>query len=207
MVVLVAPREYVLEFGLGHSDLLSVGWRHGVSSAIELGLVGGATFGYRGLLFAGGGDVSGSALGARLQGRLKARLFEVGVVSLGLSFEPGLSYSMWRVGSIPSTPRIGALGVELPVALKLGLALSERTTLGFRVEVPFFLELWARDGGPASLQPLSTFAYGPRVGAGIEHALSQSVLLFLHVRVGLLNIVRETTIDGQLGLAWRLPGA
>jgi len=100
----VAPQENVLDFGLGHSDALSVGWRHGVSSAIELGLVGSATFGYRGLLFTGGGSVSGSALGTRLQGRLKARLLQAGIVSLGLSFEPGLSYATWVVGSIQSTP-------------------------------------------------------------------------------------------------------
>jgi len=72
----VAPREDVLEFGLGHSDAVSVGWRHGLSSAIELGVVGSGTFGYRGLLFMGGGYVSGSALGAKLQGRLKARLLQ-----------------------------------------------------------------------------------------------------------------------------------
>lgn len=196
----VAPREDVLEFGLGHSDAVSVGWRHGLSSAIELGVVGSGTFGYRGLLFMGGGDVSGSALGAKLQGRLKARLLQAGVLSLAFSFEPGVSYATWVVGSIQSTPRIGAVGLELPIDLKLGLALTERTTLGFRVELPFFFEFWSRDGGALGPQPISSFAYLPRGGVGIEHALSQSMLLYLHVRLGL-----QGTVDGQLGLAWRLP--
>lgn len=197
----VSPREDVLDVGLGHSDAVSVGWRHGVSSAIELGVVGSATFGYRGLLFVGGGDLSGSALGAKLQGRVKARLLQAGILSLGVSFEPGLSYATWIVGSIESTPRIRAIGLELPVDLKLGLALTEHTTLGFRIEVPFFFELWSRDRGALSPQPISSFAYLPRGGVGIEHAVSQSVLLYAHVRLGL-----QGTIDGQLGLAWRLPG-
>ena len=203
----VVSGENLLEVGLGHSDAVSVGWRHGVSSRIELGLVASGTFGYRGVLFMGGGYISGSALGAKLQGRFKAELLHTGIVSLGLSFEPGLSYATWKVGSIQSASRVDAFGLELPVDLKLGLALSERTLLGFRVEVPFFLELWALDGAVAGLVPISPFAYGPRVGVGIEHALSQSLLLYLHARVGLLNIVSTPTIDGQLGLAWRLPVA
>lgn len=198
----VAPQQDVLEFGLGHSDAVSVGWRHGVGPSVELGLFGAATLGYRGLLFAGGGDVTGSALGVRAQGRFKVRLLQSGIVSLGLSFEPGLSWATWKPGSILNAPIIDAFGVELPVRAQLGLALSNRLNLGFRVEVPFFLEFWSRNGGSATLEPPSAFGYAPRIGAGIEFAVSPSVLLYLHARVGLLWL---TPIDGQLGLAWRLP--
>lgn len=87
----VAPRENVLEFGLGHSDAVSVGWRHGVSSAVEFGVGASGTFGYRGLLFMGGGDVSGSALGPSCRAAIR----------------PGCSRaesSPWRSPSSPGSP-------------------------------------------------------------------------------------------------------
>ena len=201
----VAPGANVLDAGIGHSDLVSVGWRHGVSSRVELGLVASATFGYRGLVFMGGGDINGSSLGGKLQGRFKVRLLEAGIVSLGSSFEAGVSYSEWNVATLLAHPHIAALGIEFPVDVKLGLALSECTTLGFRVQMPLFIEFWSRDRGALELQPFSMFAYDPRVGVGIEHALNESLLLFFHVRVGVPHL--GAMVDGQLGVAWRLPEA
>jgi hypothetical protein len=202
----VAPRENVVEVGLGHTDLLSVGWRHGVSPVLELGLAVTGTFGYRGTLFIADDTTRGSAFGAKVQARLKVKLLEAGIVSLALSFEPGLSWATFvRVGAESPSPRLDAFGVELPVALKLGLALSEHTTLGFQLEEPFFLEFLSdRTQGTTRLQDLTTFAYGPRAGVGIEHAFSERLLFFAQVRVGLLTI-QAPVIDLQLGLAWRLP--
>jgi hypothetical protein len=202
----VAPHANVVDFGLGHTDLLSVGWRHGVSPVLELGLAVTGTFGYRGALFLPDDTTRGSAFGAKAQGRLKVKLLEAGIVSLALSFEPGLSWATFaRVSAESPNPRLDAISVELPVALKLGLALSAHTALGFQLEEPFFLEfLTDRAQGTTRLQDLTAFAYGPRVGVGIEYALNERLLFFVHVRVGLLTI-QDPVVDLQLGLAWLLP--
>lgn len=194
----VAPDEFVLDFGLGRSDAISAGWRFGVAPWLELGLSGSGLFGYRGILFVTG-STRGAALGAKAQVRMKARLLAVGPISLAVTFEPGLSYLHWTDLLGRSVP-VEAVGIELPVALKFGLALSSRVILGLRAELPFFLEF--QNG---VLAEIDSFAYGPRVGLGVEVVLSDSVLLFFHVRTAPLSIVRMPIIDGQLGLAWRLP--
>lgn len=195
----VAPRQNVLEFGVGLPDVISVGWRHGVASGFELGLRGSFTLGLQGLVLLGqAGTTSAWARGAKVQGLLKARLLEAGRVSLGLTFEPGVFLATWTI-VYPGAPVVVGAGFLLPVELKLGVGLGERTTLGLTAGVPFWVEL----------QALNQVMFPILVGVGIEHSLNHSVLLFARVRGGpavSLGGGASAVLDAQLGLAWRLGG-
>ncbi|MBL8936359.1 MAG: hypothetical protein JNM69_17520 [Archangium sp.] len=198
----VARQRDALEVGVGHGDLLSVAWRHGVTDHFEAGLAAAGTLGYRGLLFIGGGPYSGSSLGARIEGRFKVSLLDTSVVSLGVTVRPGFWYSTWRqVG--PFSNQVDAFGIELPVDGRLGFALSERTTLGVKLEVPLFLELWSLDGSRATVRTSDlAWALLPRASLGVEYALSERWLLFLSAGSRLSSL---WTLDVQLGVVWTLP--
>lgn len=197
----VARQRDALEVGIGHGDMLSIAWRHGVTDRVEAGLAAAGTLGYRGLLFVGGGSYSGSSLGARIEGRLKVALVDTSVVSLGVSVRPGFSYSTWRqVG--PFSNQIDAFGFELPVDGRLGFSLSPRTTLGVKLEVPLFLELWSADGSRATVRTSDlAWALVPRASLGVEYALSERWLLFLS---GGSRLSSQWTLDVQLGVVWTL---
>lgn len=194
------PRQReVLEVGVGHSDLLTVAWRHGVTDRFEAGLAGAGLLATRGRLFLGG-PLSELGLGARIEGRLKVSLVQTQDLSLGLSARPGFSFSTWRqVGGVST--QIDAFGLELPIELRLGIPLSPRTTLGVKVEVPLFVEFLS--GNVPAPMP---FDLGrllvPRASLGVEYALTERTLLFLHAG-SLMSLA--WTLDVQLGLAWTLP--
>lgn len=199
----VARQRDALEVAIGHGDMLSVAWRHGVTDRFEAGLAGAGTLGYRGLLFVGGGSYSGSSLGARIEGRLKVTLLDTSVVSLAVTVRPGFSYSTWhQVG--PFSNQVDTFGVELPVDGRLGFALSPHTTLGVKLEVPLFLELWSTDGSRASVRTSDpAWALVPRASLGVEYALSERWLLFFSAGSRLSSL---WTLDVQLGVVCTLPG-
>lgn len=197
----VARQRDALEVGVGHGDLLSIAWRHGVTDRFEAGLAGAGTLGYRGLLFVGGGPYSGSSLGARIEGRLKVTVLDTSVVSLGVSVRPGFSYSTWRQVGLLST-QVDAFGFELPLDARVGVALSSRTTLGVKLEVPLFLELWSIDGGRATARTSDlAWALLPRASLGVEYTLSERWTLFIQ---GGSRLSSVWTLDVQLGVVWTL---
>lgn len=192
----------VLEVSVGHGDLLSVAWRHGVTDRFEAGLAGAGTLGYRGLLFLGGGPYSGSSLGARIEGRLKVSLLQTEVVALAVSARPGVSFSTWRQINAFST-QVDAFGLELPIDVRLGVAISPRTTLGVKLEGPLFLEFWGGDGTRPTVRTSDVaWALVPRASLGVEYALSERFLLFVHAGSRLSSL---WTLDVQLGVVWTLP--
>lgn len=192
----VERQRNVLEVGVGHGDVLSVAWRHGVTDRFEAGLAGSGTLGYRGRLLLG---APLAELGARLEGRLKVSLLQTQELSLGLMARPGFSYSTWR--SVSS--QTDRFGLELPLDVRLGVTLSPRATLGVKVEVPLFFEFsWGN--GPAPMERDLAWPLVPRASLGVELALTDRVLLFLHAGS---RLSLAWTVDVQLGLAWTLPQA
>lgn len=182
--------------------MLAVAWRHGVTDRFEMGLGAAATLGYRGLLFVGGGTYSGSSLGTRVEGRFLWTLLEAEVVSLGVSVRPGASFSTWNTIDGGFSVRVDTYGIELPIDARLGVTLSPRTTLGLMLKMPLFLEFWSISGSSATLRQDAGWPLVPRVSIGLEHALSERVLLFGQVGSRLSAL---WTVDLQLGLLWTLP--
>lgn len=138
-------------------------------------------------------------LGARLEGRLKVSLLQTQELSLGAHGKTWVLEPTWR--SVSS--QTDRFGLELPIDVRLGVNRPPRATLGVKVEVPLFFEFsWGN--GPAPMERDLAWPLVPRASLGVEFALTDRVLLFLHAGS---RLSLAWTVDVQLGLAWTLPQA
>jgi len=188
-----AEQQNVIEVGVGLPSVASASFRHGLTSFLELGARASFTLGLEGqVLFGWVGTSLPYAPGFKVQGLLKAKLFDSGALSLGLSFEPGF-FLIVVTTVYPGSPTSALPGLSLPVELKLGLATSAATTVGFTLGAP----VWA-------VPAMQAFSVPVLAGVGVEHAVTPSLLLFGRLRAGPNLPVLRLIVDAQVGLAWRL---
>lgn len=178
----LAPGANALEAFIGYPSI-SAGYLRGVASGVNAGARVGFVYGVEGMF-------REAAPGFKLQGLLKLRLLDAGLVSLGLTFEPGfLFYSSFLQG--------GRAGLTLPVGLRLGIAASSALAVAITVDVPMWVEFGTFGGFNV---PILT-------GGGVEYFISSDFLAFARLRIGPTlrtgGRPTEVTFEGSLGIGYR----
>jgi len=171
-----------IDAGLGWPGL-HVGLAHGVLSNIDFGVRLSFNWGVE-------GSVKHVHPGVKLQGLLKAKLFDDGFLSFALKFEPGfLAYfrsnnnSMW--------------GFALPVGAHLGLVAAKPLLVGIHVDMPMLI----------------TFGRGSRfyvpllMGGGVEYFFNSKLAANFILRLGPSFDTRSGSalfvMDAKIGIAYR----
>lgn len=178
----LAPGDNALEAFAGYPSV-SAGYLRGVASGINAGVRLGFVYGVEGMF-------REPAPGFKVQGLVRFRLLDSGLVSLGVVLEPGfLYYSSFLQG-----PRVG---LTLPVGLRLGIAASSALAVAITVDVPMWVEFGPFGGFNA---PILT-------GGGVEYFISTDFLAFARARIGptLRTTGRQTevTFEGSIGIGYR----
>lgn len=178
----LAPGANALEAFLGYPSI-SVGYLRGVASGINAGARVGFVYGVEGMF-------REAAPGFKVQGLLRLRLLDSGLVSLGLTVEPGfLFYSSFLQG--------GRAGLTLPVGLRLGIAASSALAVAITVDVPMWVEFGTFGGFNA---PILT-------GGGVEYFITSEFLAFARLRIGPTlrtgGRPTEVTFEGSVGVGYR----
>lgn len=178
----LAPGANALEAFAGYPSV-SVGYLRGVASGINAGARVGFVYGVEGMF-------REAAPGFKVQGLLRLRLLDSGLVSLGVVFEPGFFY-------YASFLQGGRAGLTLPVGLRLGIAASSALAVAITVDVPMWVEFGAFGGFNA---PILT-------GGGVEYFITSEFLAFARARIGptLRTTGRQTevTFEGSIGIGYR----
>jgi hypothetical protein len=178
----LAPGANALEAFAGYPSV-AAGYLRGVAPGINAGARVGFVYGVEGMF-------REAAPGFKVQGLLRLRLLDSGLVSLGVVFEPGFLY----YASFLQGPRAG---ITLPVGLRLGLAASSALAVAVTVDVPMWVEFGPFGGFNA---PILT-------GGGVEYFITTDFLAFARARIGptLRTTGRQTevTFEGSLGIGYR----
>jgi len=177
----VGRRAAAMDFGVGWPGA-HAGLAYGVLSKMDFGLRFSFNWGVE-------GSVKSVHPGMKLQGLLKAQLYDDGFLSFGLKFEPGfLSYfysgsSLW--------------GFTFPIGAQLGWVAADPIVVGIHVDMPMYLTF----GRGSSLHiPLL-------MGGGMEYFFTSSLLMNFVLKMGpSFNTQGGGAIfvmEAKVGLAYR----
>lgn len=178
----LAPGANVLEASAGY-PAISVGFLRGVSPGMNVGARLGFVYGVEGMF-------REAAPGFKAQGLFKLRLLDSGLISLGLTLEPGVLY----YASFLQGPRVG---LTLPVGFRLGIAASSAISVAVLVELPMWVE-FGQFGG---------FNLPILTGGGVEYFITSQLAAFVRARIGptirTTGRPAEVTFDGCVGIGYR----
>ncbi len=193
--VTIAPEEQALEVGIGLPSLLSVAYRHGLRSGLDLGVRGSLTAGLDGMILLLVGSNLAMAPGAKLQGLLALRLAENGRTTLGLTFEPGV-FALQVTPVVPNPQPSMVVALTLPVDLRAAVALTDESAIEVSVGAP----LWFAP----------SFAFRVAVpllaGVGYEQVLGPHTAFVVRARGGVAALLGgglAPEIDLRGGVAFR----
>lgn len=159
---------------------------HGVSGQLDLGGRLGFNYGFEGV-------IDTVVPGLKLQGLLRAQVYESGKLTLGLEFAPGPFFYFF-------TPRFGPtvtqVGLVVPVGLVLGITASSALNVSFGLELPMYV-LFGN---------YQSFNLPILVGAGAEYFIDQNLLVSFNTRMGptLTGGRVPFTLEALVGVGYRL---
>jgi len=157
----VGPSHLALQFEAGWPDLSLAGW-YGVNEKLDAGVRLGFSYGADGSLGFGPGVVPGF----RIQVGGRYALVDSGTFRLGASFTPG--FGMDYIPGV-ATPRI-----LLPLALTVGIALSEPMTVHVGLDLPISVT-------PGTFGGLT---FPILVGGGVEYHVDRALAFTAQGRIG-----------------------
>ncbi|MCL2012171.1 MAG: hypothetical protein FWG75_05205 [Cystobacterineae bacterium] len=166
-----------------HADLL-----YGIHKKMHLGVRFAFNWGVE-------GSVRNIYPGMKLQGLLKATLFDDGFLSFALKFEPGFLAYFYPRSTL--TPRRSEWGFTFPLGTQLGFAVMKPVVLGLHLDLPMFL-IFGRSG---------YFQIPLLMGGGMEYFISSKFLINFVVKMGpSFNTNGGSTLfvmEAKFGIAYR----
>jgi hypothetical protein len=168
---------------------LTVGWQHGLSDKVDIGIKGSLIYGFEYRAY--------SILGLGVRVPIRITPLKTGKVSLQIRFEPGLKFDQFGsscgavgpggvVVACNNAPDADtAFGIWLPLALDVGIHLTREATLSFGVDAPFYVNL---TNGVYGAIPL---LFGP----AFEYHIDDHISFGFNLKLG-PSITTATVNDG-----------
>jgi hypothetical protein len=182
----VGTSNNVLHFQAGWPGI-SATLAHGMSSKLDLGGIFTFNYGFE-------GDVNFAVRpGIKLQGLLRANLYDSGKLNIGINFAPGPLF-YFRRGTTEA-------GLAVPIGVVFGIPATSALNVDFAFEMPMFVIF------PSSL--LNGQLVLPILfGGGIEYFIDHNLAVTFNMRMGPMIFTGDGFTDfafqGLMGLAVKL---
>lgn len=172
----IGNQQTALEAGFGFPNLHASVLR-GITPTIDIGARFGFQYGIEGL-------TNQIVPGIKLQGLLHLSLFESGIVSMQVAFEPGPLFHFYggRTDILPGGFRVVTdgytfTGLALPIRLQLGIAASSALNVGVHFDLPMWIAFGTNNNS-------ASFQFPILMGVGVEYFVKHNFLVYFEIRMG-----------------------